>query len=90
MTETLIPILTLVLGYFMGWFPHRHDKFKIVTDYADSMKNLCEQFANLSCELFNQKHNSSIQSNTDPLLFEEPSDEDLAREAADMMGAVNG
>lgn len=90
MTETLIPILTLVIGYLMGWFPHRQDKFKIVTDHASDMKDLCEQFANLSCQLFNQQQNANVQPSTDPLFAEEPSDEQLVDDAADMMGAVNG
>lgn len=63
MTETLLTIGALVLGWLLGWYPNRQRN-----DHYQDMRDLTNQFANLSAQLINQ-----VSSNTQqPTYFPTP------------------
>ncbi len=84
----------IVLGYLMGWFPSRHDKrsVEIISQNHNDMKELCDKFADLSCQLFNQRNTVSqvAPTNMEPLTNIEMTDEELLSLNADLLGAING
>ncbi len=61
MTEILIPIGTLILGLLLGWASNRQKN----DPYTD-MKDLTNQFANLSAQLINQINSNHSQPTTFP------------------------
>jgi len=87
MTETLLALGALTLGWLLGWYPNRQR-----ADHYQDMKELTNQFANLSAQLINQVSSNSSQ----PTYFPpppSPEEQEVQQEVdqsffADMMGGA--